>query len=272
MKNNKFFDLEEKILICLLTLALSGCGAPKQKLPPYITPLTQTRIRELRPSWSPVKDKSHPYYNKIAYETLLGTYLISVSDGEPEKISGSRSGLRPIWSPDGRKISFYTEYFDLDTKDLKQVGNPKYKNIIVGWSEDSKKVYYQSYREDDRIITCEMLLDTGGERELSERMGIPDMDNLPSPGGKKLLSYRDGKLYLSDPDGSNKEELTEGLWPSWSPDGKKFVFVRSRVIRRQIPFFDSTAPHKTLNLYIFDLGKYKQYKKPKSSEPKRLRE
>lgn len=54
-----------------------------------------------------------------------------------------------------------------------------------------------------------------------------------SPDGKKIVFVRDGNIFTINRDGSNRKQLTsDGLcsWPKWSPDGKKISFTRSNAL------------------------------------------
>src|SRR5688572_31982287 len=54
-----------------------------------------------------------------------------------------------------------------------------------------------------------------------------------SPGEPLPSSYFElsGDLYLADSSGAILRRLTQGGWPSWSPDGRRIVFHRGGRVR-----------------------------------------
>lgn len=63
---------------------------------------------------------------------------------------------------------------------------------------------------------------------------------------KLVVSYGNN-IYLMDEDGSNRQKITDGSWPSLSPDRKKIVYVGSKIGK----YSEGVAEEKTI--YIFDL-------------------
>lgn len=54
-----------------------------------------------------------------------------------------------------------------------------------------------------------------------------------SPDGKKIVFVRDGNIFTINTDGSSRKQLTTDgrcSWPKWSPDGKKISFTRSSAL------------------------------------------
>lgn len=46
-----------------------------------------------------------------------------------------------------------------------------------------------------------------------------------SPDGRRLAFMRNGRVLVIDADGSNEKDLAGGAWPTWSPDGSLIAFV-----------------------------------------------
>ena len=104
------------------------------------------------------------------------------------------------------------------------------------------QIAFASQRDGNHEIYV-MDADGGNQRNLTNDLHL-DWDPSWSPDGKRIVfvSQRDGhfrsrfgitsEIYVMDADGGNQRNLTNDLhldWdPSWSPDGKRIVFVSQR--------------------------------------------
>jgi Tol biopolymer transport system component len=61
--------------------------------------------------------------------------------------------------------------------------------------------------------------------------GEPDPPAEPPPEPPNPPPAPEPEIYLADADGSNARLLTAGSRPSWSPDGKQILYVRSAEIQ-----------------------------------------
>ncbi|HKI01847.1 MAG TPA: hypothetical protein VKK31_07710 [Thermoanaerobaculia bacterium] len=102
------------------------------------------------------------------------------------------------------------------------------------WSPDGKKIAFYSDRTGDYEIYV-MNPDGTGVVQLTKTPGTDDMPAW-SPDGKRIafISDRtgDNEVYLMNADGSNVKRLTEhpgdDIHPKWSPDGQRLLFNSSR--------------------------------------------
>ena len=127
----------------------------------------------------------------------------------------------------------------------KQVTSGDYNHSTAfAWSADGKWIYTSTNRIPDAEYSLEggdiyaYSVDDGTVKQLTTRKG-PDLDPVPSPGGKKIAylghdwkfqSYTVNHLYLMDADGKNSKNLTASLdrdvrAPHWSWDGKTLYFL-----------------------------------------------
>ena len=147
---------------------------------------------------------------KIAFtSTRDGNEEIYVMDGDGRNqrrvtVNPARDEY-PAWSPDGKKIAFES-YRNNVNKDHRQIWviDADGKNPIrltdglvdcyADWSPDSTKILYDTVR-------------------------VPEDHDL-APGG----------ITVMDADGNNKRIVknARGIHPSWSPDGKRIVFVSGK--------------------------------------------
>ena len=51
-----------------------------------------------------------------------------------------------------------------------------------------------------------------------------------SPDGRRIVFHRDLEVRIIDSDGANERQLAAGRWPTWSPDGGRIAFVANRAL------------------------------------------
>jgi len=165
------------------------------------------------------------------------TFACNILENGPTDLTIINEDLTPAVSPDGNLIAYYHQ------------GNPNLKNDSSGlyiiradgsgkrlllsceyllnpdWSPDGKWIVYTSgiiNLQGDSIRTFQ-----GSDNMV---LGFPDW----SPDGKSILfnaSGPNGGFYICDPFFKNirlhfSEQQISGYNPRWSPDGKKFVYVK----------------------------------------------
>jgi Tol biopolymer transport system component len=185
-----------------------------------------------------------------------------------EVTDGSKIYIQPVWSPDGTKLAFstlpgfkgvYIRNAD-GSGPIKQVASDFYIGFKLVWTSDSKGIVIQTrtgvtgqtiryidietgeVRDREQPISPDLRLerdkqdsrawiiaDGDGTRitEFPYRASLADLS--PTQDRVAFLP-RDGNLYVSHLDGSEKVNLGEGsaAW-DWSPDGRWIVYVGAEV-------------------------------------------
>ncbi len=157
-----------------------------------------------------------PDGTKIAFTSYRdGNHEIYVMNADGKNLKNLTLHLDddtwPAWSPDGRKIAFWSrqvageipilsDIFVMDADGANRTNitqNPRASNRTPSWSPDGSKIAYAAVRNVDRVDFWNSALD----------------------------------IVVMNADGTNPVRLTEDArmnWlPNWSPDGKRIVFVRA---------------------------------------------
>ena len=163
-------------------------------------------------------------------------------------VVGAQARIAFTSDRDGNKEIYL---MDDDGKNQRNLTNHPDTDVVPSWSPDGTRIAFMSDRDGHgrkgRVwSTFEIYVmdaDGGNQQNLTNH---PDRDYSPSwsPDGKRIVfvSDRDGfldihgfptsEIYVMDADGENLQNLTnnrvEDGAPSWSPDGKRIVFISER--------------------------------------------
>jgi Tol biopolymer transport system component len=159
----------------------------------------------------------------------------------------------PSWSPDGTKIAFVvwqdgrksSQIFtaNVNGSDLKQLTEGQYYNWTPRWSPDSKKLVFETTRNDSPDIHVEnggyrdiYVMDSNGQNQINLTRNSYGHHPSWSPDGKSIAYMSHGEnggrnIFVMRTDGSSKQNISKGMTrdsePVWSPDGQWIAFTRT---------------------------------------------
>ncbi|RKU38248.1 hypothetical protein C6496_07060 [Candidatus Poribacteria bacterium] len=135
----------------------------------------------------------------------------------------------PAWAPDGKQILFSSDrtgdtfdlyLMDTDGKNVQKVFKNNEYRRNPAWSPDGKRIAYAQADRRKAILAH----------------------------GARFAATAEHTLYIATPNGTSIEKLTKGLRPSWSPDGRKLIFVIAGLDHTPLGVFDLAT--RTLNVLL----------------------
>ena len=193
----------------------------------------------------------------------LDVFSLDLATGQTKRLTDSKDlgKSSPIYSPDGKKISFIGVEHDPETWEIKSYGiyaiNPDGSGLtrLLGtsfairsfqWSPGGKQIVYSAYDEKKGLNSAEIYVnDLEGPpyttvARLTNSPDADDVDPVWSPDGKKIAFcsgvVRQGyHISVMNADGSGAVDLYDLPdypmgFASWSPDGKSILFTDRQVV------------------------------------------
>ena len=233
-----------KIVIATALLILFAGNASATVTVKNLEKLTDNPYMDTEPDWNP--DDS-----KIIYMQYFSDWWTALHIAE---MNADGTGKRQIiphddyaywhakYSPDGTKIA-YESYIGALT--LKYVNNGTVEILVPGewgyfgvrsyWSPDSKKIVYS--RLDDSIGRAEIWIYDLEARTNIKLTNENVEERYPtwSPDGTKIAYQREGDIWLMNPDGTEKVDITNtsNIYEdpySWSPDSSMIAYTSFEIL------------------------------------------
>ena len=212
------------------------------------TRLTDSPAADSAASWSPdgqriafVSDRDDPDSNDD--DRISDIYLMNADgSGQTRLTDSSAWETRPRWSPDGRRIAFFsyrdgkTEIYvmNADGSEQTRLTDNEAGNAWPSWSPDGRRIVFVSYRNESSEVYV-MNADGSGQTRLTDNSAM-EMRPIWSPDGQRIAfnSDRDAnwEVYVMNADGSAQTRLTNNpasdISPIWSPNGQRIAFSSDR--------------------------------------------
>jgi len=177
-----------------------------------------------------------PTGEQIVHQKVVGFQQICITDINTlttyQVTNTAFQNWGPTWSPDGKKILFYSletgtnQIFLMNTDGTGkiQLTNTASANITPSFFPDDRIVFISTRDGQAEIY----VMNSDGSNQV--RMTFDDLYETPiiSPDGKNIAYIRINNIFIADINMTNTRQLTTAnvnTRISWSPDGEKIVFA-----------------------------------------------
>lgn len=169
---------------------------------------------------------------------LREKFVIPVNGGEPFDLV-DMDAWRGNWSPDGKKIAFFSDNAIWIVPVSPKTGRPNgpSKKLLdinfvwqgpVSWSSDSEKIVFWSNSEENRGDIWTISIKDGALKQITDDP-VFEVSPIWSPDGKTIVFSREGsEIWAVSPEGGKPWKIMDARRPiSWSPDSK-WIFIETR--------------------------------------------
>jgi len=184
----------------------------------------------------------------LLYENLV----IPLNEEEPFNLV-DMDAWRGIWSPDGKKVAFYTSegpiwIVPVSPETGRAIGPPKKILDIkfgwqrsVSWSPDSEKIVFFGTEGEYQGNIWTVSIKNGALTQITDDP-VFEMNPIWSPDGKTIAYNKSrSEIWAVSPDGENPRKIIDvrrGSPVSWSPDSNWLLFLAPEMKYRLYRFAD----------------------------------
>jgi Tol biopolymer transport system component len=170
-------------------------------------------------------------------------YVMNADGSDMTRLTtGKEPDAFPVWSPDGKRIAFYSERdgngeiysMDPDGSNVIRLTNSPGVDIPYGYSPDGSKILFGSNRNGNFDIWV-MNADGSNQKALISSQADA-FRGVWSPDGKRIAyqstEFNSVDIFVMNADGSDTVNMTvrplSDDSPAWAPDGVRIAFVSHR--------------------------------------------
>jgi Tol biopolymer transport system component len=194
------------------------------------------------PAWSPDGRRLAFYSERDGNAEI---YVMSADGTGVTRVTNTKADEGyPAWSPDGRTISFDSDRdgnFDVfamnpDGSNVRPLTRHPARDVSATWSPDGSKIVFMSDR-DGGFDAYEAAANPAASATRVTRTGSAWFPVL-SPDAKSLAFHVGRDVHTLPSAGGEPRRLTidpaNGMYPSWSPDGRRIAFMTWRNGRSEL--------------------------------------
>lgn len=207
-------------------------------------------------TWSP--DGSRILLSRLdIHDAYRASIAVVNADGSGySRLTEGPGDMWASWSPDGAKIAYGSKkgdnrdiyVMDPDGSRPTRLTEDPAEDTHPDWSPDGTKLAFVSNREGLPQVYA-MNADGSGQTRITDGPG-EKWNPRWAPDGRSIVYYgavEPGKdsVYAVQADGAEQRALGAGIWPSWSNDGAKLLYVADDDLYSMDA--DGTNPEKLLD-------------------------
>jgi len=212
-------------------------------------------VRDGAPSWSP-DGKQIAFYSERD-DKPADLFVMNADGTGVRRLTDTPAAEGyPSWSPDGKQIAFEADApdgnFDVyvmnaDGTNTRRLTTDPHRDVAPAWSPDGTRIAFMSDRVNPEFDI--FLMDADGTHVTAVTHGGTNWFPQFSPDGTLLAIHEGRDVHVVDLLTNTITRLTtdpaNGMYPTWSPDGRRIAFMSWRDGRTELFTMDADGSHQT---------------------------